>query len=155
MAARRDIAEQRTAKGLRTAAQVVKLRHDGMTYEDIANKIGMSLSGAYHAYWRGIRYIEQEQLPKLATAVVTRQLQFCDQTYRKNRKKALDGDNDAHKRVMDVFAVERKLLGLDVKEAPNPQEPTEFHGSLDERKAQLLELVRKIGQKYLEGGQSE
>lgn len=148
MASRKKTLEYQIAQGKQTSRDVLALSRQGANLSEIARELSITPSGAYKAYWRGMAEVEDE-LPVLARNVRARQLQFCDRSIRKNWTAALQGDDDANARVHKAMEVERKLLGLDVKEAPNPQEDYSYHGSLEERRQQAEDRIREMLAPYL------
>lgn len=143
MASRKTRVDHNIARGKQTALEVLKLRKEGGTFSEIGKKLGITRQAANYAYWRGIEAVEEE-LSNLAREVRCRQLMHCSEVYETKKEIALsntEGADSAHRQIMDAFGVERKLLGLELKDAPNPAEVAEFHGSIEDRRAQLLEIV--------------
>lgn len=122
-----------SAEVIEKERQTLELRRAGVSFDDIANRVGYNDRGAAHkAYKRAlartlqepaaeIRELEQDRLDRLQVAVWA---------------KALRGDLGAVDRVLRIFERRARLLGLDHSDGIAERQTT-----LAEQQGQLLVMV--------------
>ncbi|SIB67479.1 hypothetical protein [Mycobacteroides abscessus] len=89
--------------------KVVMLRNAGVTFTDIANKLGISTTQARKDRTAGLRDI----LGDTAEDMIARQRSVTLDVQKANYKKMLDGDVDAARLILSSLEREAKLFGLD------------------------------------------
>ena len=98
--------------------EALKYRKLGMSYQQIADRMDMSLAGAYKAVKRAIARITKEA-DDVAEEVRAIELQRLDELTLTYQPRAMKGDEKAAKLVIQVMDRRAKLLGID---APSKQE---------------------------------
>ncbi|WP_457066906.1 hypothetical protein [Mycobacteroides abscessus] len=89
--------------------KVVMLRNAGVTFTDIAKKLGISATQARKDLSAGLRDI----LSDTAEDMIARQRSVTLDVQKANYKKMLDGDVDAARLILSSLEREAKLFGLD------------------------------------------
>jgi hypothetical protein len=115
-------------------AQVVSLRRQGMTWQEIASAVGYaSPSGASDAYARASRRVVAEDVESLRLLESER----LDYLHASHWEKALEGDIKSTEIILKVMDRRSRLLGLDaparkqVEQANTFPEPFEIDAQVD------------------------
>ncbi len=103
---------KRRAKAAIRDAEILQLRAImRLTFQQIADKLGMSKAGVFKAYKRAVTMQEADRA-KLGTAVREGELALIDKLQQAVIKKALQGDPKAQDQVRKGMKQRAELLGL-------------------------------------------
>lgn len=95
--------------------QSLELRKGGATYEEIANKLNMSVTGAYSAVVRALEKIATKTAEDAET-VKAMELQRLDRLFLAAYDQAIKGNHGAIDRCLRIMDRRAKYLGLDAPE---------------------------------------
>jgi len=102
----------RKVQTLEREAQMLELRKMGYTYAQIAERYGLHLSTVYKIVQRAVeRY--RKQVLESAAELLQLELARLDALMVTYMPRALEGDHQSAKRVLEIIALQSKLLGLD------------------------------------------
>jgi len=102
----------RKVQTLEREAQMLELRKLGYTYAQIAERYGLHLSTVYKIVQRAVeRY--RKQVLESAAELLQLELARLDALMVTHMPRALEGDHQSAKRVLEIIALQSKLLGLD------------------------------------------
>jgi DNA-binding CsgD family transcriptional regulator len=102
----------RKVQTLEREAQMLEMRKMGYTYAQIAERYGLHLSTVYKIVQRAVeRY--RKQVLESAEELLQMELARLDALMVAHFARALEGDHQSAKRVLEIIALRSKLLGLD------------------------------------------
>jgi len=115
---------QQTARKVQTLereAQMLELRKLGYTYRQIAERYGLHLTTVYKVVQRALeRY--RARVRESAEQLLHLELERLDALMAAHFARALEGDHQSTKRVLECIALRAKLLGLEQAAAQLPDD---------------------------------
>jgi DNA-binding CsgD family transcriptional regulator len=98
-----------TAELIAKEQEVLKLRRGGLTWDLIAERVGLSISGAYTAYERSLKRVVAEDV----NAIRQIESERLDLAQSAIWGKVLQGDNPSVANLLRIMERRAKLFGLD------------------------------------------
>lgn len=127
-----------TPEVLEKEAQVLKLRRGGLTFDQIAEKVGYShASGAHKAYVNACKRIVRSDVEELRSTELDR-LDIAQAAIWGN---VLRGDSSAVSSMLRIMERRAKLLGLDMPTRSQLEVTTYDADSIDAEVARLAHLL--------------